>query len=153
MDQIWVEAISGGMHGAWSHPDTLDVLEDVDHIMAGRMVDGLPFSIWQLTRHMVEWGWIMLNSMKGQDTKSPQPDDNNFFPVESAPPDAESWNSHKMAFDELSKEAAKVAREIDPTIRFPQYDNISVADSMMVLISHNSYHTGQIVMIKRLLDR
>ena len=153
MDKVWVGAIDRGMHGTWSHPDLIDLLEDVDFKLAGRTVDGLPHSIWQLTRHIIEWGWVMVNSLKGQQTKSPQEEDNNFFPSDPTPSDADTWNSHKMALEELISEMVKVAEKLDPTITFPEYDNISGANVMIILLSHNSYHTAQIVQIKRLLDK
>ena len=150
MEEILSEAFGRGIRGAWSHPDPIEVIDDVDFETAGRCVEGFPFSIWQVSRHMIEWGWVLVNKLKGQPVQPHDPE-NNYFPVESAPPDADAWRAHRQALHELADQTAKLLKDVDSQARHPEFDNISTADLLMVLITHNSYHTAQIVMLRRML--
>ena len=148
---IWINSFKRGLRGVWSHPDPFEVLNGVDHELAGKRVEGMPHTIWQIMRHMMEWGWIMVRKIKDTPIKGPD-EENNFFPKETAPADEDAWTAHRMALWNLAYETEKLLDgDFDPTKAIPEFDNITVADALMILVTHNAYHTAQIVMLRRML--
>ena len=150
IDRNWLEAINKGLHGVFSHPDPTGVLDDVDAQTAGKRVPGLPHTIWQLARHMEAWAWAGIRKVQGQEFTDPRLG-RNYFPTEDAPPSEEEWEAHKAALKRLPEELAKVAGELDAAQTFPDWYDISAAQVVMVVLTHTSYHTAQIVALKRLL--
>lgn len=150
MDENWKNSIKRGLRGAWSHPDPFEALEGVDTELAGKRVEGMPFTIWQIMRHMSEWGWIMINKIRGLPVKGLD-EANNFFPQEDSPANEDTWNAHSMAFKNLAEETDKLLDDFDPAKTIPEWDNITYADALMILVTHNSYHTAQIVAIRKML--
>ena len=150
-EAIWINSFKRGLHGVWSHPDPFEVLDGVDHELAGRRVEGMTHTIWQIMRHMMEWGWIMIRKIQGAPIKGPD-EENNFFPQETAPADEDAWTAHCMAFTNLAQETEKLLDgDFDPKKTIPEFDNITVADALMILVTHNAYHAAQIVMLRKAL--
>lgn len=150
MENVWRESLQRGLHGVWSHPDPFEVLNDVDFETAGKQVEGIKFTIWQIARHMSEWGWIMVKKVQNVQIKGPD-EENNFFPTESAPPSEDAWIAIKMAWKALGEESEKLIKEFDPAETHPEFDNMSSADALMVLLTHNSHHASQIVTLRKAL--
>ena len=150
MEEIWMESFGRGVRGTWSHPDPVEVMDAVDSDAAGKRVEGMPHTIWQISRHMLQWGWMMVNKLKGNPIASWDAE-TNLFPEEDAPPSPDAWRANQMAMHELVAEAANLLKDVDPEVRFPKWDNISAADMLVILIGHNAYHTAQIVAMRRLL--
>ncbi|MCF7811558.1 DinB family protein [bacterium] len=147
---IWLSAFKRGLRGAWSHPDPFGVLDTVDAEMAGKRVEGIPNTIWQIMCHILGWGWVMVRQI--QEKPSPKfDDDSNFFPKEDGPASEEEWTEQRAKLWHLANEIEMMMKDFDPTKTFPQWDNITAADALMVVVTHNSYHTAQIVMLRRLL--
>jgi uncharacterized damage-inducible protein DinB len=150
-NKVWINSFKRGLHGVWSHPDPFEVLDGVDFATAGKRVEGLPHTIWQISRHMIEWGWVMVNKIRGLPVKS-YDKENNFFPVEDAPANKDVWSAHVMALKNLAVEASKLLDgDFDPGKTIPEFDNMTTADALMILITHNAYHAAQIVMLRRML--
>ena len=150
-NKVWIESFKRGLRGVWSHPDPFEVVNGVDKELAGRKVDGAPLTIWQIMRHMIEWGWIMIRKIQGGSVKGPD-EENNFFPREAEPASEDVWTAHRMALWNLAHETEKLLdSDFDPEKTIPEFDNITVADALMILVTHNAYHTAQIVMLRRML--
>ncbi|MDP8237790.1 MAG: DinB family protein [Candidatus Hatepunaea meridiana] len=149
-DNIWINAYKRGLQGTWSHPDPFKVLDGVDAELAGKRVEGSPYTIWQVMRHTIEWGWIMVKKMQGVSVQSAD-DENNFFPKEDAPPSEDAWTAHRMALWHLANETNKLLEDFDPDKTFPEWDNITAVDALMILTTHNAYHAGQVVLLRKML--
>lgn len=151
MDELWKEAFTRGFRGVWSHPDPFEALDGVNFGDAGKRVPGVVHTIWQISRHMTEWGWILVKKLQGVEVKGVD-EESNFFPPDDSPKDEDSWNAHKLALKALAAESGKLLDDFDAERQFPDWDNITAADALMVLITHNAYHTAQIVAARKTLD-
>ena len=150
MSDIFIDSIRKGLHGAWSHPDPFTIFDEIDWETAGEQVEGKPHTIWQLMRHMNSWGWICVNKIKGVEVAG-IPDENNYFPVEPDPASEDKWNANLMAWKSLAEEAGELLENFDPAKQILEWDNMTHADAMMVLITHNSYHSSQVVALRKAL--
>jgi len=150
MNEIWQDALNKGLHGVFSHPDPTTVLDDVDWETAGKRVSGMPHTLWQIARHIEAWAWAGIRKLQGAEFSDSRLGE-NYFPAEDAPPSREEWETYKLALKQLPEELAKVAGEINPAQRFPEWYDITAAQVVMVVLTHTSYHTAQIVALRRLL--
>lgn len=149
MDKLTSDAFHCGLRGMWSHPDPLDVIESIDFETVGAEVEGYPLTIWQLSRHLMEWGWLILNKLK--DVRHPfDTDENNFFPIETAPPSPEVWAANKKAFNQFILQCQEYFPRLDPTVTYEEWDNTNALELVITLITHTSYHIGQIVALLKL---
>jgi len=151
MNEPYIESFRRGMRGVWSHPDPVEIIDNIDFETVSRRVEGYPLTIWQIASHMIEWGWLIVNQLKSNE--SFEVDKNNFFPQEHKPSNETLWQSHQKSFREMVKRLNEMLKEVDPDRCFPELDNITATDSLMILVSHNSYHTAQIVMLLKLLGK
>lgn len=151
MNEPYVEMFTRGLRGTWSHPDPVAVIEEVDYINAGKHVEGFSHSIWQITRHILGWGWQMLNKLKSTPVGA-DADESNFFPREPAPESEDTWKANQKALKDLIDETSRLLSGLDPEKRFPEWDNISAADVLMILATHNSYHVSKIVELRKALS-
>jgi uncharacterized damage-inducible protein DinB len=146
------------LHGKGAHADPLGCVEDIGAELAGRQVAGFPHSIAQLVFHMNYWMDYDLRRMHGE--KPPYPEHNSqSFPPANLPADAHEWDELRKRFATLLNDAAQLAnsprtefsREIE--VMHPSHaERAATLEAVLwQLIAHNSYHVGQIVMIRRAL--
>jgi len=79
----------------------------------------------------------------------PSDDENNYYPTEESPANAKQWNEHRRDLKKMGEEVKQLLTDLAPEKRFGEWDNITAVDMLMILISHNSYHTAQIVALRK----
>jgi len=146
------ETFARGLRGTWTHPDPLAVIEKISFEDTGKKVEGYPLTIWQISSHLLEWGWQIVNKLKGIESKN-KPDENNFFPKEDAPDTETVWQTHQEAMRDLISETNRLLPDLNPEMRFLDWDNISGTDMLMILTAHNSYHISQIIVLLKILGK
>ena len=96
-------------------------------------------SIAQLVSHLVYWNGRMLKSMKGEEV--PPFDGNN---------DATFTAFTQEEFEEMTKELDEILTGIEEVTReFNEEQMKGWAPSLANIASHNAYHTGQMVFIRK----
>lgn len=135
-----------------SHAPFERAVKDVDPKLLGTVPKGSAYSIWQLTEHIRITQWDILEFSRDANHKSPKwPDE--FWPKDAAPPDAHSWKNtvdqivaDRKAFIALLHKAGE-----EIYTPFPYGDGQSLFREALVLADHNSYHTAEIVLTRRIL--
>lgn len=125
---------------------------DVPPQLLGVLPEGSAYSIWQLTEHIRIAQWDILEFSRNPDHVSPAwPDE--YWPKDPAPPNAQSW---KKTLDQIAADKKafiallhKAGAEIYTP--FPYGDGQSLFREALVLADHNSYHTAEIVLTRRVL--
>ena len=146
------------LHGKGAHADPVACIEDVPAEMAGKKIDGFPHSICQLVSHMNYWMDYEIKRIA--DEAPPYPERASLsWPAEAAPPSEKHWSDAKVTFGALLQELSTLAqsspdvlaREVRPT--HPGHTKIasSLRSVLWQTLVHNSYHTGQIAVIRRCL--
>jgi len=146
------------LRGKGAHADPMACVEDISAEMAARQVAGFPHSIGQLVFHMNYWMNYDLRRMRGE--KPPYPEHNSeSFPATPSPVDAAEWDRLRRDFAWFLAEHAKLAQssqaELERTIE-PMHDKHNeisgtLEATLWQTAVHNSYHVGQIAMIRRAL--
>jgi uncharacterized damage-inducible protein DinB len=152
------QALNELLHGKGAHVDPLASVEDVDAELAARQVAGFPHSIAQLVFHMNYWMEYELRRIRGESPRYPEHNSES-FPGGASLVDSQEWERLKKQFAELlgnfavlaNSSSNEMARQIASA---PQRDT-KLAGTLEALlwqmVAHNSYHVGQVTMIRRML--
>lgn len=152
MDSIWTEALGAGLKGEFIMVHPQQVVEGLDWETAGRRVAGHPHSIYQVLRHMLSWAWWALEGIRGGEFhRTPEEENNNFFPSDPNPPSPQAWEETVHSFKEFYRQAEEVLARSDPGSRHPDWPDHTVARTWVMIIAHNAYHLATIVTLRRIL--
>jgi uncharacterized damage-inducible protein DinB len=151
-------ALTELLRGKGAHADPLACVEDISVEMAARQVAGFPHSVGQLVFHMNYWMEYELRRIRGQRPKYPEHNSESFPPA-PAPADAREWERLREQFGAMLTEFAALAQspreELDRQIEAVHEGDKEVAGSLEAvlwqMVAHNSYHVGQIAMVRRAL--
>lgn len=109
-------------------------------------------SIWELALHIAYWNYaIRMKLIDGQAGSFPR-SPSNWPKVENSAGEKQ-WNEDKkLVADEhtLLVEAIRKFDEKKLDERVPKSSKWTFADLLMGAVTHNVYHTGQIILMKRL---
>jgi hypothetical protein len=153
MDQqhdILINELVKLLEGGGAHATLEDALAGLPANLRGVKPHNLPYSIWQLTEHIRIAQWDMLEFSKDGSHQSPKwPDD--YWPKEAEPTDDAAWdktieqiNADRDAFIALLKSG-------DIYEKIPHGDGQTILREALQIADHNSYHTSEIILLRRLL--
>ncbi len=152
------QALTELLHGKGAHADPIACVEDLSAELAARHVDGFPHSIGQLAFHMNYWMDYELRRIRCQ--RPAYPEHNSLsFPPKPSPTDAQDWDRLKKHFTALLADFTALANS-SPEEMQRQIETVHEGDTRVAgtleavlwqMVAHNSYHVGQIAMIRRTL--
>jgi uncharacterized damage-inducible protein DinB len=145
------------LHGRGAHADPLACIEDISSDLASKPIPGFPHSIAQLVFHMNYWMNYELQRIRCEKPHYPEHNAESFSAA-SVINDAD-WKNLRRDFSQLLAEFARLTdsprSELDRPIESIYAEDQKVASTLEAVISqmiaHNSYHTGQIALIRRVL--
>lgn len=151
-------ALSELLRGKGAHVDPIACVEDIAAELASKRVADFPHSIAQLVSHMNYWMDYELRRIRGERPKYPEHGEDSFPPA--------TWICGTSAWDEMKKHLADLLSEFSALADSPpeeiqrqiesghEVDKLREGTLEAVLwqiVAHNSYHTGQITMLRRAL--
>jgi uncharacterized damage-inducible protein DinB len=151
-------ALSELFHGKGAHADPVACIEDLSAELAARQVAGFPHSIGQLVFHMNYWMEYELRRIRGEKPVYPEHSSESFPPAPS-PADAHDWDRLRKRLSSFLVDFTALAKfspeEMQRQIETAHEGDKQVAGTLEAvlwqMVAHNSYHTGQIAMIRRSL--
>jgi uncharacterized damage-inducible protein DinB len=150
-------ALTELLRGKGAHADPIACVEDIPAELAAREVAGFPHSIAQLVFHMNYWMDYELRRIRGQMPVYPKHNSESFPAAPSV--DSAEWDRLRTRMAELLGEFAELAkssqqevqREVESVHQADQKVAGSVEGVLWQMVAHNSYHVGQITLIRRAL--
>src|SRR5258707_11489721 len=147
IDELEILLEGGKAHATFEH-----AMKGLPTAALGEVPEGSAYSIWQLVEHIRITQWDILEFSKGPGHKSPGwPDE--YWPKDPAPPNAHALKksleqivSDRKAFIALLSEAGESIYK-----PFPYGDGQSLFREALVIADHTSYHTGEIILLRRIL--
>lgn len=151
-------ALTELLRGKGAHADPIACVEDLAAEMAVRRVKGFPHSISQLVFHMNYWMEYELRRIRGEEPKYPEHNAVS-FPSAVDTEEAMEWKRRRARFLELLSEYGVLAEssraELDRQIESVHEGDQKVAGTLEAVLwqmaVHNSYHVGQIALMRRVL--
>ncbi len=144
------------VYGKGAHVDPVACVEDVSLELATGTVAAYPHSIWQVLEHMNYWMDYELRKIAGDNPPYPEHAIES-WPAHPTPVTEERWEAVRGRFGQLLGQLATLAESdsaaLDRIIRnagAPQNPHpSSVRTILMQITAHNSYHAGQIALLRR----
>ena len=140
------------LRGRNAHADFDTVMADFPSRMRGVKPPGAPHTGWQLLEHMrIAQSDILKFSRDAKHKSPPWPE--GYWPKTEAPPSAASWNNSLRSFRADLKATAKLVadKKTDLFARIPHGSGQTILREALLVADHNSYHLGQLVVLRRLL--
>ena len=135
-----------------AHVTLEESLKNIPFEIVDKKPQNLPYNLWQIAEHIRIAQWDILEFSRDANHTSPQWP-SGYWP-EKTKPSPEEWEAcvHQIkkdrnTFISLLKEAS--GELFTP---FDYGEGQTLLREAMVLADHNSYHTGEIVLLRRLLN-
>jgi hypothetical protein len=147
------------LYGEGAHANPITAVRGIPVQLAARKLEGYPYSIFQIVGHLNFWMDYELRRIKQEDPPYPG------HAADSWPPDAPSANEAEWkqvvsrfaaSIEDLStlaqSDPESLNREVKPTHAVHNQQSSTVLAVLWQTAVHNSYHIGQIVLLRRLLN-
>ena len=148
-----IDQLTEALNGSHAHASFNDAIRDVRLDLLGVVPQGLPYSIWQLVEHIRITQWDILEFSRKPDHVSPEWP-KGYWPTEKSPAHAKDWKrsvdqitSDRKSFVQLLQKAGE-----DIYAPFAWGDGQSLFREAVLLIDHTSYNTGEVIVLRRLLN-
>jgi uncharacterized damage-inducible protein DinB len=151
-------ALTELLHGKGAHADPVACVEDLSAELAARHVEGFSHSIGQLVFHMNYWMDYELRRIRGERPVYPEHNSES-FPTALSPVDTRDWDRLRGRFSSLLRDLSVLANSSQQEMQH-QIETVHDGDTRLAgtleavlwqMVAHNSYHTGQIAIIRRAL--
>jgi hypothetical protein len=135
-----------------AHIAFADAIADWPRALRGAKPPGQPFSPWRLLEHIRITQWDILEFTKSAAHVSP-PWPTGYWPEGDVPPDDTAWDRSvaQVKRDRRAMERIVMHPGTDLFARIPHGSGQTVLREALVLADHNSYHLGQLLVLRRLL--
>jgi uncharacterized damage-inducible protein DinB len=135
-----------------AHASFNDAIKDIPFDDLSKKPGNLPYSIWQLSEHIRITQKDILDFSSSKNYKALNwPDD--YWPKEAAPKNEAAW---KRSIDEIQKDLKSFIELLkdenaDLLAPFGHGDGQNLLREALLIADHTSYHTGEIIVLRRLL--
>ena len=140
------KSLGKGLNGAHSHINPLEAISDLDANIARTRIKGVNHSIWELLHHIVVWQNIFIENIKGN---NPDWENVENWPTEESMERDDNFNVLLKRYQEGFREIENLINTVDLSKTSPYWKDDPILQFVVVAITHNSYHIGQIMAIKR----
>jgi len=151
-DAVMREQLAELLRGKSAHLSFEDAIEGMPAKMRGVRPEGVPHTVWRLVEHMRIAQWDILEFSKDGRHKSPKWPE-GYWPESDAPRDAKEWSDAVKQFKADLKKMIRMVEDknVDLLTPIPGGQGQTVFREAMLVADHNSYHIGQIVIVRRAL--
>lgn len=143
------QTLLNGLYGRGSHVSPDKVFEELDWKLVGQVPAGVTHSIWQILNHMIYWQDFSLTLLRGENPDTPQHASDTWTDQVSPSSEDEWQGAVKTFFDGLCTVEECTDVELEGAV--PARANRSRAEVIGMIVGHNSYHMGQVVLVRQML--
>ena len=125
---------------------------DLPSTLRGKRPDGMPHSPWELLEHLRLAQQDILEFCVNPNYKEREwPAD--YWPKSPEPPDNAAWDASVQHFLDDRKALQDLASNtsIDLAARIPHGSGQTYLRELLLIVDHNAYHLGQLVLVRRML--
>jgi uncharacterized damage-inducible protein DinB len=140
------------LRGGHAHASFDDVVRDFPPDKAGDRPKGAPHSAWELLEHMrIAQNDILRFSQSAEHVSPKWPE--GYWPASPAPESPRRWSEAVRAFRKDLAEFEGLVRDPEQDLyrKFPWGEGQTLLREALLIADHNSYHLGQLVLVRRLI--
>jgi len=142
------------LNGGGAHISFSEAIHGISHEEAGRIISGMPHTIWDLIEHLRIAQWDILEFIRNQEHTSPKFPE-GYWPREHAPDSKKAFRTSIESFQNDLNEITDIVKNTSLPLssRIPHGEGQTVIREIFLVTDHNAYHLGQIIDIKKLVKR
>jgi uncharacterized damage-inducible protein DinB len=141
--------IENAISGRGAHVATKNLFEGLDWKAAGARPEGAPHSIFQLLNHMSYWDDWAVKWLGAKNPTVPKHASGS-WPGAVSPANAKDWQRAVRGFRGGLDRLVRQSRESDLLTTRGEHTRLGM---LQTIASHNSYHAGQIVVLRQMLGK
>jgi uncharacterized damage-inducible protein DinB len=145
--KILEKTVGNALSGKGAHADTKNLFAGLEWKATGTRPEGVPHSIFQLLNHMSYWQDWVVKWLDGENPPIPQHASGG-WPGSQAPASAKEWQRAVRGFRSGLDGLARRSREADLLTKRGKHSRLGM---LQAIASHNSYHAGQVVVLRQVL--
>ena len=152
LDEVLRRHVLELLKGGHAHADFDTSIHEIPEELYGVRPNGASHSLWEILEHLRIAQWDILEFSRNPEHKSPVWP-SGYWPANQGPPDDKAWVRSVRAFQrDLKAMCDLVADEsVDLFAKIPHGDRQTILREALLLTDHNSYHLGELVLVRRLL--
>ncbi|RDC62377.1 DinB family protein [Adhaeribacter pallidiroseus] len=151
-DQILREHLVKLLHGGQAFTPLKEVIADITLTEAGTNIPELPYTLWQLIEHIRLALYDIIEFSRDPNHESPEWP-SGYWPAEAKPASQAILNRSKQSIQEGIEQMIYLVQNPANNLYepFPHGNGQNLVREAMLVAEHNAYHTGQILLMRRLL--
>jgi uncharacterized damage-inducible protein DinB len=152
MEQALRDKIIASVSGRGAHVAPLVALEELTAAQARRRPSKKLATIWDELAHVVFWQELTLEIVRGGQPQTPEHAAGGWPPIPGGRGATKAWEALKARFAAGVAELEEAGRTRDLEARVGADTKSTLGELLLIIANHNSYHFGQIVALRRLVD-
>lgn len=148
--KIVIEELVKLLKGGGAHLSFQEAVNDLPAEIRGIKPENMPYSIWQLVEHIRIAQWDMLQFCINESHQSPKWPD-GYWIREAKPKNEGAWNKSIMQINNDLEEFIEVLKKEDIYKGLPHGNGQNILREALQIADHTSYHSGEIIAIRRML--
>lgn len=151
-DDLTRKTVTGLLKGGNAFGPLENILSGIPFELTGKIPEKLPWSIWQQVEHIRIAEWDILEFCRNPEYKEPDwPEE--FWPEIPVPPGFKSWKDSLEAVKDHRDDMISLVNDksYDLWQPFTHGMRYTLLREAQLMAEHNAYHSGQIVLLRRLL--
>ena len=135
-----------------AHANFDAAVKDMPPALRGKKPEGAEHTPWELLEHLRITQWDILEFSRNTQHRSPD-FPAGYWPKEAAPPSDKAWDKSVATFRAELKAMIDLinAPATDLFAKIPHGDGQTILREALLTADHNSYHIGQLVLVRKLL--
>ena len=153
-DKDIVQQLLALLAGGQAHATLEAAVKDFPEPLRGKVPEHLPYSAWQLVEHLrITQRDILDFCAPPEGGYQPKNWPKDYWPSTAEPPSQESWKNAVASIEADAKSFAALLSEpgADLYTPFPWGEGQNLLREALLIADHNSYHVGELIVLRRLL--
>ena len=151
MKDLVATILEEGLRGKYAHVDPIQAIEGLSAEQARHKLEKETPSCWEILHHMEYWQELILTALREETVAWPEHATEGWSSMVNDG-GASDWNQLVEHFVRGLKEAEQLSQKGELTRSLPGWPKTSAGKALLVLALHNSYHLGQIVLLRKHLS-
>jgi uncharacterized damage-inducible protein DinB len=150
----WRAIVASSLGWEEGHASVDSAVKNLAPALRGQRPDGYPHSPWELVEHIRITQRDLLDFCRNADYVEQLEWPRDYWPTSAKPSSSDAWDksiadykADREAFVRFTTEA-----DFDLTAKIPHGKGQTYLRTILLAVDHASYHVGQIVSVRRLLD-
>jgi uncharacterized damage-inducible protein DinB len=149
----WRAIVASSLNWEQAHSSLENAIRGLSPELRGKRPTGFPHSVWELLEHIRITQHDLLDFVVNPEyeEKLKWPDD--YWPPAAAPATEKAWNESVSGWkkDRMALERFTTDSKVDLTTKIPRGTGQTYLRTVLVAVTHASYHLAQIITVRQLL--